>query len=131
LSAIGTFRQVTDSGPMCERNLDEKSLAFYSLPRKHAIRSWKRRNVGNCAGSGVHLQQNRAKDAKQSLSFCLSVLSLRAIEFRLQLRQRLGLGVSQDDLDLWDHYLGALCRVRNFFPTTTARPKHSMIPFRR
>jgi hypothetical protein len=131
MSEIAIFRQLTDFDTMSERNLDAKGRTFYSLPRKHAIRPWNRRNVGNCARSGVHLQQNRAKHAKQGLSVYLSVRILRAIEFRLQLRQRLGLWVSQNELDWCDHYRRALRSLRNFCAAAIAPPKPSMTPFTR
>jgi hypothetical protein len=63
------------------------------------------------------------------VSFFRFARTLGAIEFRYQLRQRLGLWVPQDELDWGIHYCFALCHLRNFFATAAARPKHAMTCF--
>jgi hypothetical protein len=55
--------------------------------------------VRNCGWDSLHFQQNRTKHAEQGVPFCLFVRPLGALEFRFQLRQRLGLWVPQDELD--------------------------------
>jgi hypothetical protein len=129
MSDKAIFQHPSDSILLSERNLDAKGRTFYSLPRKHVTRPWNSRDVGNCGGNRLHLQQDRAKHAEQGLPFCLFVRTLGAVEFRFQLRQRLGLCIPQNELDRGNHYRFAPCRIGNFFATATAQPKHSMTRF--
>jgi hypothetical protein len=85
--------------------------------------------VRNCGWDSLHFQQNRTKHAEQGVPFCLFVRPLGALEFRFQLRQRLGLWVPQDELDRGNNYRLTPRRLRNLFAIATAQSKHSMTRF--